>query len=44
MTQTAHPMVQMTPMVEKTPKAHWMAEKTEKEHVKESVKESAPQS
>ena len=44
MTQSAHPMVQMTPMVEKTLKAHWMVEKTEKEHVKQLVKQSAPRS
>lgn len=44
MTQSAHLMVQMTPMVEKTLKAHWMVEKTEKEHVKQLVNQSAPRS
>jgi hypothetical protein len=44
MTKSAHPMEQMTPMVEKTLKARWMVEKTQKEHAKQSVKESAPRS
>ena len=44
MTKSAHPMEQMTPMVEKTLKAYWMVEKTQKEHVKQSVNQLAPRS